>query len=467
MNRIDYFSSPVGIEDVISVSGDAYSPFQSADVLSGADAVNYATFENIGIDMLDGTLVFAEASDNLGYISAQQSDSAGEIYTVVRFVFSEARSIDGVTINFHQDACEKFTVGFVANNTTEQASITGNTPKTVYVANRQKSPVDAVWVHFTKTSKANQFVKISSVEFGKQYSTSAFFGGINIYEEISPDCSDTPASTCDFEAEIIDSYVPPEGQKIYVYHDAEFYGKYYIDKVNCIAPHRFQIESSDELYQLDNSTFAAVSQQSGITPAGILASIKTRSGLTVESDNTTALLTGFIKEGNSCRYALTMLAFALGFYATGARRKSLKLVAPSTTVTSNITSDRIIGYATYERNTPYTKKLLYQFSGDFGDDYVINTYSQQNPEKAGIIVANGKEYGQYSLFNNAQNRFNEIIGYGWSTSEVHARIIVDHERVGDIVTIATELDGVKRGVIRSMNMDIRNKVIADIVIAER
>lgn len=59
-----------------------------------------------------------------------------------------------------------------------------------------------------------------------------------------------------------------------------------------------------------------------------------------------------------------------------------------------------------------------------------------------------------------------ITNSGFTDSEITATFILGSERVGDMVEIQTAYDGVKKGIIRSMNLTVYGDIVADVVIRE-
>ena len=77
-------------------------------------------------------------------------------------------------------------------------------------------------------------------------------------------------------------------------------------------------------------------------------------------------------------------------------------------------------------------------------------------------------FDKSKLIKDLQATAAEIAARGWQRNEITAKIIADGEKVGDIVEIDVDKQGLKRGVIKSAAYHLRrSSVTADIVIIEQ
>ena len=143
--------------------------------------------------------------------------------------------------------------------------------------------------------------------------------------------------------------------------------------------------------------------------------------------------------------------------------KKLKLVGFRDNGTI-ISGNRIFDLATYEQGDRYTAISLSAFSGSFNSTPTVLT--AENPNIKSNDSTNVLTYDKFSLVSNASERFAELCAFGYSRNKVKAKIIVNDERIGDIVKIETPYNGLVRGVITLMDINIFGRAVADVEITE-
>ena len=176
-------------------------------------------------------------------------------------------------------------------------------------------------------------------------------------------------------------------------------------------------------------------------------------------------VTGFLEE-NTNRYAAAMLSFATGCFLTGFGEKSLTLKKPVNKRNRIISSSEILGRAEYKEKTQYSAVVLKTFSGDF--ETVTSTKTERNLNKKATDSIGNNLFEQYSLIADVNERFNELIESGFIKNEITARIELKDEALGDILSIETPYNGIKTGIIKSMEILLGlNKITAIITMIER
>ena len=71
------------------------------------------------------------------------------------------------------------------------------------------------------------------------------------------------------------------------------------------------------------------------------------------------------------------------------------------------------------------------------------------------------------MISDLNSRLAELKESGFEFNEVNARIELEDEEPGDILSIETPYNGVVTGIIKSMQINIGHKVTAEITLIER
>ncbi len=469
--------APLAAENA-TVPAAGSSAFQSPGDLLNTDSrslVNYASFESLGINLLNFDLSFAEPSDNIGYVSSAVSNNSKIFSPSVDIVIDLANgyySAPGITLHFWQNYCTEFSVRWYQDDVRLQwvtfyPSFSEEDKKQkmlTFYGEQAVENFNKIIISFDKSELPNQFVKLAGIDLGKSFEISKFYGPINVFREISDDCSDLPGSTCEFEAQISGDFAPQEAQELFLYSDDEPQGKFVAD---CITPNgddRYSFECSNDVMMLDGSPFPAVAQGTHKL-SDILTMIKTASNIDIEGGNfNDAELSGFIEAQKSSRTAAAIVAFAAGCFIVS-NGKKLEMRKPRNRRNRVISASRIIGKAEYKQNSPYTAIVFKAFSDDF--DTVIKEERYNNPYVKATNFVGEKTYDKFSLAGNFDERLEELKETGFYRNEITATIILDDENIGDIITIETPHNGLKTGIIKSMDISYSTAKTAKITVIER
>lgn len=469
--------APLAAENA-TVPAEGSSPYQSAGDLLNTDArnlVNYASFESLGINLLNFDLSFAESTDNIGYVSSAVSNNSKIFSPSVDIVIDLANgyySSPGITLHFWQNYCTEFSVSWYRDDIQLQkgtyyplfSEIDKNKSILTFYGEQTVENFNKIIISFNKSELPNQFVKLAGIDLGKSFEITKFFGPINVFREISDDCSDLPGSTCEFEAQIFGEFSPQEAQELFLYSNDELQGKFIAD---CITPNgdgRYSFECSDDVMMLDGSSFPAVAQGTHKL-SDILAMIKTASNIDIEGGNfNDSELTGFVEAQKSSRTAAAIVAFSIGCFIVS-NSKKLEMRKPRNRKNRIIGANRIIGKAKYKQNAPYTSIILKAFSNDF--DTVAKEERYDNPYIKATNSVGEKIYEKFSLIGNFDERFEELKEIGFYCNEITATIVLEDENIGDIITIETPYNGLKTGIIKSMDISYSTARTAEITVIER
>lgn len=428
------------------------------------DIINYASLEGRGIDLNDYSLALADSADNTGYISAVVSTKAAQL-TNSRLVIDlgdKSYSAPGITLHFYKHVCKKVKITWYSGSNKLGSELTFEPATLDFFCGNPLSGFNRIVIDFLETQTSQQLVKLTGIDIGQTHVITEFYGGVNIVDEITVDCADLPGGECKFEAKITD-FAPQQKQNFTVNFNDRCLGKYTVDKLTLKGVDKYEIEASNDVMQLGNTTTPALSQGSR-TVANISAAIETASKISIDYGTLgETSLTGFIEQGKTARYAAAMLSFALGKHIIGMDGKKLKLVGFRDNGTI-ISGNRIFDLATYEQGDRYTAISLSTFSGSFNSTPTVLT--AENPNVKSNDSTNVLTYDKFSLVSNASERFAELCAFGYSRNKVKAKIIVNDERIGDIVKIETPYNGLVRGVITLMDINIFGRAVADIEITE-
>lgn len=470
MNKIVYHNfAPKAAENaVLSPESDSFE--YTVSLIEESTPVNFASFENTGIDLLDESLCFADETDNVGFISSAVSSNSrilqnGGIRLI--FTFDKYYSGPGITFHFHKHFCPKVSIEFYRD-----AESIFDEPLIFYPASLDfycDAPAERynkVVLTFFETEIPSQFVKLESIDFGKIQEIKTFFGAINIFEEIKPDCSDLPCDSCDFEAIVPKDITPQVGQYFFVYHGTDCFGKFTTDRLTEDINRRFTFEASDDKNVLGNSPFPTFSKGT-YTVDEILAEIYECSDISVDNGgfgNTE--LKGFIKSNSNSRYAAAMLSMGGGLFISSARNGKLRIFKARDRSTDIISADRILGRAEYIKKAPYTSIKLYKHGGSDFDNDSATVYTAENESITANIAVNELILDKYSLFSDPAARLEEIKSLGFERNEIRAEIILKDEQIGDIIRIDTP-HGIKTGIIASLDICLQgSEVTANAVLIE-
>lgn len=421
--------------------------------------LHFATLEGRGIALKDYSLCFARNNNECCYVSSKVSGSASAFTDSVKLTIQTKSGYGfarGITLAFHEHYCTELDIfAYYGDSIVASGSFAPN--ELTFYCDLQIEKFSKIEIEFKKTQTPYQLVKVESIRLGKQEEITEFFGEIEIFNEISVDCSDLPGSTCSLQAHF-GSEKPVEGQRFTVEHNGEVFGSFSIESSNETQDGIYSIEAVDDNFLLEEipmpqavsgsltvSDFREMLARVGIELAGSAFDTVTLTG-TVAADGKTTL-----------RQLAAMVSFGTGAYFSSARNKKLCLKKPQE-LNIVISSDRIIGKPSYTAKIPYSKITIKTDS---------QTYSATDSERAAGQAANELVFDKYKLFSDAEATLEEIVSRGWQRNEINATIVLRSEKVGDIVKIETKKNGVKRGVIRSMAIYLRrNSAVAEVTLTE-
>lgn len=461
MNRVIYNNfMPNAEQECQAPASDSERYMHAGELLSESEktAANFATLEGRGIELSDYSLILAEGEEGCCFISSRVSNAAGVFQSPVCLCVSVKEGYGfshGVTLQFHGAYCSKLTLTAYNGETQVATGVFEPTGLSFY-CDLEIEKFTKLYIFFQETQTPYQLVKLERIFLGKQNEIGEFLGEIEIFNEIAVDCDDLPGSTCDFQA-VFGEARPLEGQRLLVQHNGETFGAFSIESVSETQNGIYAIEAIDDVFALENIGMGSSIDET-ITVSAFLerlenAGIKAKSTL----DEATVLSGTVTNDGKTTmRELAAMVSFATGSYFLTAREKQLK-ITKSRELNRLIGADRILGKPKCTTKTPYTKITVQS-----GDTATVLT----NPDRRSGQAGNELVFGKFKLSINPTETAAEIAARGWQRNEISATIILQDERVGDIVDI--EVSGeIKHGIIRSMAVHLRRKsAVADIEITE-
>ncbi len=478
MNKVVYNDFAAAAELYATVPAEGSTDYQNGGDLLNEDArelINYASFTGKGINLLDNSLEFAEANDNIGYISEISSNSQRIFEPSVEIVIDLAEGVysaPGITIHFWQNYCTELSVTWYSNSSEIKKATfypsfneaEKNQNLITFFGAQAVENFNKIVISFAKSESPNQFVKIAGIDLGKQNIITKFHSNINLFFEINTDAADVPGSTCEFVAEI-DTFEPEESQILYVYGKDKLFGKFTVKEVTPNGKNRYLIKGIDDTLKMDGTKFSKISQGTHQSDT-IIKDITSISGVLIDASHVNSKeLSGFILPDKTSRYALAMLSFGLGAFVTSCCSRKITLKNPRNRKSKIITSDYILGKATYRKISPYTQVTINSFDGDFNT--VKETRTVVITNKKASLSKSEKQFTQYSLIADIDERITELAESAFIRNEISAYVELTDEELGDIFRVETPYNGVKTGILKSMEISIGHKIMATLTLVER
>lgn len=440
------------------------------------ELINYASLTGIGIDLLDNSLVLADESDNIGYISADISNSNRRIFPYVDIMIDLSESgvyysSPGVTLHFFQNYSTEFSIRWYQDDINLQwlpykPSFSEEEKKNkilTFFAEGHVEHFNKILISFGETEGPNQFIKLAGIDIGKERVITDFYSNIDIFAEIEPDCLDVPASTCDFVAKVTE-FKPQDMQELYVYGKDKLFGKYVIDRAPSVGENLYSFECSDEILKMDTpKTKSALSEK---TVQEYKETIEEISNVEINCDECISeSVDGFIEEKTSARKLAGMLSFATGCYLSGFAERNLRFFKARNRKNKVISASQILGKAEYTPQAPYTEIELIKYYSTFdekSDSRLAPNFNLKSNQLSKPLIID-----KYSLMKNIDEKMAEITASGFYRNEIIARILYKDEALGDICSIETPYDGLKTGIIKNLGISIGNRITATVTMIER
>ncbi len=434
--------------------------------------------------------------------------------------FTEKHSSVGISFEFQRytnDYCNHLSVKWYSDDVLlfEKEYQPDNA---TYYCKQNVELYNKVVITFYSMNKAGRYLKIANIDDG----VIRIFGdsdlmNVKVVEEISPISEELPIDTLDFTLNKGDiEFMFQKKQPTEVYHNGSLIGCFFIESSSRLTKTQYKVSAEDYIGILDKSDFMG-GIYTAVPASEIVAAIF--EGETIPYEMETALkntlLSGYIKICTK-REALAQVAFALGAIIDTARTRKVLIRKVDTENTASVDGDRIfmggsidtgdivtaveIKEHSYVQNNE-TQEL---FSGQINGTELI-TFSEPKHSLAisggtitesdtnyaiitasGDVVLSGKGYTHATktirksnpniTYGEKQNviKFEEttlisgsnsaeiienVYNYYMKNKTLKCDFVLNGEETSDTVNIDTEFAGTKKGMIKSLDLDLKNKLI--------
>lgn len=460
--------------------------------------------------------------NNTGYISKSMSDENGVLsYPVVLTRnFNSNHTSVGVTFEFSQfgEYCSSLNIKWYRDTTLlvdENFYPNSNKfycPQNVRIFNKMV-------ITFYKTSIPRRYVRVQRIDDGIiRTFTDDELSNISINEEITEDSSSLPINTLKFKLynESGTEYIFQRSQPFEVRYNDTLIGLYYIANALRKTKREYEIEAVDYIGMLDKKYFVG-GMYSEISVSTVLNDLFLDEKVSYEIAQTLAskTITGYLPYSTK-REALRQIAFAIGGIVVTSRNDKIQILALDDTIKSIIGTsrvftggnieigDKLTGISITEHNYIATQNSNEIFNGSItesttiifdqpmhslnitngtitssganyatitGNGNVILTgksyqdnqrvIEKNNPLITTSDISNIKSFEGYTLVSslNSAEVINRLYNIYIKNVKINSDIILDSEKVGDMVTIATEFDGNRDGRIIGIDLNLRKNMI--------
>lgn len=218
----------------------------------------------------------------------------------------------------------------------------------------------------TGTGKPSKNVHVISVIVGGEIINFDKILSAGLVEEMNILSDDLPINEFDFSAVCSQELSP--GNKLSVYSNGEYFGSFVADSVDKISQNYsetekvFNVECVNIIGQLDKRSFEDCTMTFFNGPcsleSALVSELESKVGLTVDIErgdpNANYGILGIVPI-QSLRFYLCEFAWAICKWICTARRDNIYLRKIPSKVSKKISSNYIIGNATFKKNTPITK----------------------------------------------------------------------------------------------------------------
>ena len=326
---------------------------------------NYYTLEGNGINLLDENKKFYEYNDYIGlycghsYISfiLQPSD----LYTFAK----------GLFFRFYGDCCKEIYITYKDPTGDIGYGWVSKPGENCCLKFNESLLSKSTYIWLRMDAYDNQIIKIASLMYGN---VEVFdkFTSYNLTEEINVLSDNLPYNA--FECSVI-SDIQPLKKPIDIYSNG-YYGRYYISSAKKVGKNIYQISAKNEVGKLEDVPYDDWHLTMDLSY--FISRVKEISGIEITEPSGTAYFTLGHIPVKSARYCLCGLCFAYGLIVHNSRQKGITLLPIPTEVTSNITSNRIIGTATFENSDIVTKAEVQYV---LGYDLIDKTFTLEKTGK--------------------------------------------------------------------------------------
>ena len=446
---------------------------------------------------------------------------------VLTRTFSKKHTAVGVTFTFdryNNDYCNSLNVKWYADDTLLY-DVDFSPDSAKYFCAKNVELFNKMIVTFYSMNTPYRYLKVAGIDDGTlREFTDSNLRGVNVLEELSPVSDELSINTLNFDLDSDDTdYIFQKKQPIDVYHNDVFLGIYYVENSERITKSQYSVACEDMTGLLDKVDFlGGIYTQA--TVQEIVDDIMLGEFLDYEIDPVVAgkVLSGYLPICTK-RAALALVAFACGAVVDASRSRAIRIfqleqgeavdIAPSNIFAGGSieTGDIITGVELTEHEYTESKNDMSLFKGtvpagrqlitfsepafglvysggtlvEMGSNYIILETSGGNVRVDGYkydhstrVISKVNEdipFGTQSNLikvpnatlvtsGNSAELLNAVYAYYIIHKTMTCQLVADGLRVGQRVKIQTEWSGKKTGILQSLNLDLKNKLIGEAVV---
>lgn len=466
--------------------------------------------------------------DVWGAWSASISDSDGYFAAPVELLltFQQLHSSVGLTLEFDRHEpnwCNDLVISWYRDNTLlEQQDFVPVDWQFACV--REVRNFNRIILSFRRTNVPGRYLRVTRLTFGiERVLKDDELESINLFQAASPISDELRINNLEFVLRSRAGSVPfmfQRKQSLYLYHNDRLQGVFYISKSKRGGENIYTIEADDMLGLLDTSSFKG-GIYTGISVQELVGQIVGNLPFEIDTVLQSQLLYGWLPISTR-REALGQVAFAIGAMVDTTGSEKVRIFRAADTVTSDIGGDRVFdGGGTVETTALVTAVEITEhayeksgetrelYKGELGDSLEI-TFSEPVYDLsithgsildsgancavisgAGDCTLSGKSYHHSTKTITVRNpdvaagdienvisvtsatlvsKYNSaavaqrIYEYYQHRETVEAEAIMADERPGDMVTIDTDFEGSKTGILIGTDITLAREKTANIEI---
>lgn len=324
---------------------------------------------------------------------------------------------------------------------------------------------DRLVLRFQATNRPYRHVKLRQILFGvsREFCREEL-RNVNVVQEVSIISSEVAVNTLDFTLDSRSSveYMFQFKQPMYAYDGLKLIGVFYIKDSKHRADGLYDISCSDAIGILDDDPFPGGMYRAYPAKTLLEEIIGGSFPLEMDASLTGATVTGYLPAG-SRRDALQQVVFALCAMADTSGTEAIRVYRDREDTPRKYPANRIYTGGSVERSAIVTEVRVTAHSYDEAGGESTHVTSISNPNVTASDKANVVEVREATLVNPA-NAFavaQHLYQYYAKRDRQTVRIVMDGERPGDHVAIATPWGTVVDGYIVSMRITLSGIAAAD------
>lgn len=324
---------------------------------------------------------------------------------------------------------------------------------------------DGLILRFHATNRPYRHVKLRQIMFGvaREFRREEL-RNVNVVQEVSIISDQVAVNTLNFTLDSRSSveYMFQFKQPMYAYDGLKLIGVFYIKDSKHRADGLYDISCNDAIGILDDDPFPGGTYRA--YPAKTLLEEITGGSFSLEMDAslTGAAVTGYLPAG-SRRDALQQVVFALCAMADTSGTEAIRVYRDREDTPRKYPANRIYTGGSVERSAIVTEVRVTAHSYDASGEESTHVTAISNPNVTANDKANVVEVKDATLVNpgNAFAVAQHLYQYYAKRDRQTVRIVMDGERPGDHVAIATPWGTVVDGYIVSMRITLSGIAAAD------